>query len=451
MSRKLFGTDGVRGTANQPPMTPETILRLAQAAILHLTPPGAQKRGVVIGKDTRLSGYLFETALSAGICSMGSPVYLAGPFPTPGVAFLTRELSLDGGIVISASHNPYHDNGIKFFKSDGFKLTDEAEKEIERVMEGDLQREAAPPTQIGKAFRIEDAMERYITFLKSTFPLKRGLDSLKIVVDCAHGAAYRIAPRLLEEMGADVTAIGVQPDGKNINEQCGALHPQFAAEQVVATGADIGIVLDGDADRVVFIDEKGKIYEGDTLLALCAIELQRRGELKNNTVVTTVMSNMGLEWTLAPKGIQVVRTRVGDRYLSNEMILRDCNLGAESSGHFLFFSHNTAGDGMLAALQVLSILTEHQKPLSELLSGFIRFPQVLKSVEVREKRDFYQIPPLRKVIESAENRLNGRGRIFIRYSGTEPLVRILVEGEEKGEIQEIAQEVATTFEEQMGV
>jgi len=451
MSRKLFGTDGVRGIANQPPMTPETILQLAKAATLYFNRLVKQPRGIVIGKDTRLSGYMFETALASGVCSMGSDVYLAGPFPTPGVAFLAKELSLDAGIVISASHNPFYDNGIKFFKSDGFKLSDEAEEEIEKLMESDLQSKAVDPSDIGKAFRIDDAHERYLDFLKGTFPQGKDLQSVKIVVDCANGAAYRTAPRLFEEMGAKVIAVGVEPDGKNINEGCGALNPDRVSKEVVSKGADLGVVLDGDGDRVVFVDEKGKVYEGDTLLALCAVELHRKGKLQNRTVVTTVMSNMGLELALAPHGIRVVRTRVGDRYLSSEMVRRGCNLGAESSGHFLFFDHNPAGDGTIAALQVLSILIDRQKTLSELLSKFTRLPQVLMSVLVKGKKDFYQIESVKKVIQSAETRLAGRGRILVRFSGTEPLLRILVEGEKSEEISAIAKEVAATVQQHLGV
>jgi phosphoglucosamine mutase len=431
-------------------MTPEIILRLGQAAAVYLTQQSQSRRGIVIGKDTRLSGYIFETVLASGICSMGNNVYLAGPLPTSGVSFLTRKLHLDGGIVISASHNPYYDNGIKFFKSDGFKLSDEAEEAIEKWMEGDLESRRVSSSQIGKAFRVNDAVGQYVSFLKSTFPTGRDLKSLKVVIDCAHGAAYRVAPQVFEELGATVIKMGVEPNGKNINEGCGALAPAGLVGRVVEEGAHVGMGLDGDADRVVFVDEKGKVHEGDEVLMLCALELQKKGGLNHNAVVTTVMSNMGLELALAPHGIQVLRTCVGDRYLSNEMIRRGCNLGAESSGHFLFLDYNTTCDGIIAALQVLAILTEHQKPLSELLSGFVRLPQVLTNVSVKTRRDFNEVIPIKQAIQSAQDRLSGRGRIFVRFSGTEPLVRILVEGEREEEIHAIAKEVADTFQKHLG-
>jgi phosphoglucosamine mutase len=383
--RKLFGTDGIRGIANVPPMTIETAMRLGRAVARLYHRPGHRGR-IIIGKDTRLSGYMFEQAMAAGICSMGADVMLCGPLPTPGIAFLTSSMRADAGVVISASHNPYYDNGIKIFAADGFKLPDATEAKLEELMsDGEDMQPLPAPDDIGRAQRIDDARGRYIVFLKNSFPRRLSLDGLKIVVDCAHGAAYRVAPNVLTELGATVTSLAVSPDGKNINEQSGALHPEAMCKAVVEQGAHVGIALDGDADRVIFADERGKIIDGDAIMALCARRLLSRGELRKNTLVATVMSNLGLERAIADMGGKLLRTAVGDRYVVEAMRQHDLNLGGEQSGHLVFLDHMTTGDGIIAALQVLATMLEENQPLSTLASVMKSYPQVLLSVKVARR------------------------------------------------------------------
>ena len=445
--RQLFGTDGIRGVANQYPMTAEVAVRLGQAVAHHFRckqPNGAGPFGhrtrIVIGKDTRVSGYMFESGLAAGITSMGADVQLVGPLPTPGISFLTTGMRADAGIVISASHNPYQDNGIKLFGPDGFKLPDEEELAIEALILGDDQ--LRPETdQVGKATRIDDATGRYIVFLKNTFPRELTLEGVRIVVDCAHGAAYKVAPAVFRELGAEVFTMGVDPDGYNINQECGSLHPLATARRVRETRADVGITLDGDADRVILIDEKGDVVDGDGILALCAIHLKEKGRLAENTLVTTVMSNVGLEVALNQHGINLVRTAVGDRYVVEEMRRGGFSLGGEQSGHLIFLEHSTSGDGLLAALQVLAIMQSRQKPLSELSTVMTPFPQVLVNVEVREKPPLEELDDFQKLVARIEGELDSEGRVVARYSGTESKARIMVEGPNDQIVQTYADEL----------
>ena len=440
--RKLFGTDGIRGVANAYPMTTEIAMQLGRA-IAHIFKDKERRHKILIGKDTRLSGYMLETALASGICSMGVDVLLVGPIPTPGIAFLTTDMRADAGIVISASHNPFQDNGIKIFCRDGFKLPDEKEKRIEELIfskEIDSLRPTA--TEVGKAFRIDDAAGRYIVFLKNTFSGYFTLDGYKIVLDCAHGAAYKIAPLVFEELGAEVYPLGIDPDGANINLNCGALHPKVVSQAVKEKGADIGIALDGDADRVVFVDENGVEVNGDQIMAICAVDLLREDRLKKNTVVATVMSNIGLEIALKKEGIKMVRSAVGDRYILAEMLQHGYNFGGEQSGHIIFFDLNTTGDGILSALQVLATMKKNNKKLSELSTIMQKFPQVIENVEVKDKKDLDSIPEIKKAIATAEKTLSDKGRVLVRYSGTQSLCRVMVEGQDEKEIKGIAQNLA---------
>jgi phosphoglucosamine mutase len=440
--RKLFGTDGIRGVANVHPMTTEIAMQLGRA-VAHIFKNKEGRHRILIGKDTRVSGYMLETALASGICSMGVDVLLVGPMPTPGIAFLTTDMRADAGIVISASHNPFQDNGMKIFCRDGFKLPDEKEVEIERLIfskEIDSLRPTA--TEVGKAFRIDDAAGRYIVFLKKTFHRDFTLDGYKIVLDCAHGAAYKIAPHVFAELGAEVYPLGIEPDGVNINLDCGALHPEKLSQKVKEEGADIGIALDGDADRVIFVDERGTEVDGDHIMAICAVELLRENRLKKNTVVATVMSNIGLELALKKEGINLVRSKVGDRYILEEMQHHGYNFGGEQSGHIIFFDLNTTGDGILSALQVLAAMKKNSKTLSELSAVMQKFPQVIENVEVTHKKDIETVPEIRKAIAGAEEMLLGKGRILVRYSGTQPLCRVMVEGQDENEIQGIAHNIA---------
>ena len=441
--RKLFGTDGIRGIANVPPMTIETAMRLGRAVARLYHRPGHRGR-IIIGKDTRLSGYMFEQAMAAGICSMGADVMLCGPLPTPGIAFLTSSMRADAGVVISASHNPYYDNGIKIFAADGFKLPDATEARLEELMEQGEDLQPLPaPDEIGRAQRIDDAKGRYIVFLKHSFPRRLSLDGLKIVVDCAHGAAYRVAPNVLAELGASVTSLSVAPDGKNINDHCGALHPESMCRAVVEQGAHVGIALDGDADRVIFADERGQIVNGDAIMALCARRLLSRGELRKNTLVATVMSNLGLERAMADMGGQLLRTAVGDRYVVEAMRQHDLNLGGEQSGHLVFLDHMTTGDGIIAALQVLAILLEENKPLSELASLMKQYPQVLLSVNVARRMPLAELATVQSLISRIESDLGSDGRVLVRYSGTEPKARVMIEGPDSSLINRYAQEIAS--------
>jgi phosphoglucosamine mutase len=439
---RLFGTDGVRGVANVHPMTAEMAMELGRA-LAYLIRNGSHRHRVVIGKDTRLSGYMLEQALAAGITSMGVDVALVGPLPTPGIANITTSMRADAGAVISASHNPYQDNGIKFFSRDGFKLPDEAESRIEDLILNKTIHHLRPTaTKIGRAVRLDDAKGRYIVFLKSTFPRELTLEGLCIAVDCANGAAYKVAPAVLEELGAKVIGIGVQPDGKNINHKCGALHPEHLAKVVLRHGANLGIALDGDGDRLIVVDEKGNLVDGDAIMAICTGELVERGELKKNTIVATVMSNIGLDRAVARWGVTVGRTRVGDRYVVDEMRKNGYSLGGEQSGHLIFLDHATTGDGVLAALQLLAVVCRKGKPISELASIFEPVPQTLVNVVVKERRDLDELPGVVQAIRAVESKLGRSGRILVRFSGTEPKVRILVEGPDRPRNDQYANEVA---------
>ncbi len=442
MRRKLFGTDGVRGVANSEPMTVETAMALGQAAA-YLFRGDSSRHKIVIGKDTRLSGYMFETALSAGICAMGGDVLLVGPLPTPGIAFLTHSMRADAGVVISASHNPYQDNGIKFFGRDGFKLPDEMEGRIEALMAGELLREERPPSpEIGKAHRIEDATGRYIVYLKHTFPAHLSLEGLRIVIDCANGAAYKIAPQVFQELGADVIPIGVSPNGFNINESCGSLHPEVVAAKVREVRADVGITLDGDADRVIFVDSRGEVVDGDRIMAICAEDMVRRKALRRGTVVSTVMSNIGLEIFLRDRKMKLLRTQVGDRYVVEAMRAGGYNFGGEQSGHLIFLDHATTGDGVLAALQLLAVMVDSGRPLSDLGKRFVPFPQVLVNLRMKQRIPLERMAGFQKALREFERRLGQKGRVVVRYSGTEPLLRIMVEGEDRADTERIASALA---------
>jgi len=441
-TRKLFGTDGVRGVANIHPMTTEIAMQIGRA-IAFLVKNRATGHHIVIGKDTRLSGYMIENALAAGICSMGVNVQILGPMPTPGIAFITTSMRADAGVVISASHNPFQDNGIKIFSRDGFKLPDAKEAGIEELIFSQKMEALRPVAdEVGKASRIDDAKGRYIVFLKNTFPKKYTLDDFHIVLDCAHGATYKVAPYVFSELGAKITAIGVDPDGKNINRNCGALHPEVIAEKVKQVGADIGLALDGDGDRLIVCDENGKIVDGDHIMAICAKDLLKSRRLRKKTLVTTVMSNMGLEEALKKMGARMVRTQVGDRYVVETMRSKGYSFGGEQSGHLIFLDHNTTGDGILAALQLLSIMIKKRKPLSELAKIMATYPQVLENVRMSSKVQPAQIQGFPEALTVAENQLGDRGRILVRPSGTEPVIRIMVEGEDEKEISSIALELS---------
>jgi phosphoglucosamine mutase len=448
--RKLFGTDGVRGVANLEPMTSEMAMKLGRAAA-HLFMRRSGRHQIVIGKDTRLSGYMLESALTSGICSMGVDVLLVGPMPTPAIAFLTRSLRADAGVVISASHNPYQDNGIKFFSNDGFKLPDELEIRIETLITSDGIKHLRPTADaVGKAYRIDDAEGRYIEFVKRSLPRDIDFQGLRVVVDCAHGAAYKVSPKVLQELGATVFVIGDQPDGTNINAGCGAMHPERLQQAVLEHQAHIGIAHDGDADRAVFVCERGNMVDGDHTLAMIALDLHERGQLKRQTAVGTVMSNFGLEQALAKSGVSLVRTPVGDRYLLERMVAEGYNFGGEQSGHLIFLDHNTTGDGLISALQVMALMKRTGRSLSDLAGRMTAVPQVLLNVEVRDKPDLASIPDIQHAIQSGETKLNGTGRILVRYSGTEPLLRIMVEGEHASLIRSIADELATAVSTHLG-
>jgi phosphoglucosamine mutase len=437
MTRKFFGTDGIRGTTNREPMTAETALKVGQAAGAHFL-RGEHRHRVVIGKDTRLSGYMMESAMVAGFTSVGMDVVLLGPMPTPAVAMLTRSMRADLGVMISASHNPFADNGIKLFGPDGYKLNDQDEHAIEERLEQSPK--LAVSEMIGRARRIDDARGRYVQFAKDTFPEHLRLDGLKVVIDCANGAAYHVAPEALWELGAEVVAIGVTPNGLNINEDCGSTKPQLLQETVVASGADIGIALDGDADRLIVVDEKGEIVDGDQLMALIALGLRARGELKGDGVVATVMSNLGLERKLGEAGLKLLRTKVGDRYVLEEMRKTGCNVGGEQSGHIILSDHATTGDGLVAGLQVLAALVEAKSPASELLRQFEPLPQLLKNVRFNGGAPL-ETDSVRKRIAAAEAELEGRGRLVIRKSGTEPLIRVMAEGDDPELVERLVNDI----------
>ena len=436
--RTLFGTDGIRGTANVAPMTSETALRVGMAVAAHFGKNGQ----VVVGKDTRLSGYMLETALASGLSAMGADVMLVGPLPTPGIAYVTQSMRADAGVVISASHNSYEDNGIKLFAADGFKLPDDVEAELERLMSSDeLERSRAVGRDIGKARRIDDAAGRYITHLKHAFPTGESLDDLRIVVDCAHGAAYRIAPAVFAELGAHVVEMATDPDGTNINDGCGAMYPEAMAAKVRETGADMGLALDGDADRVVISDENGHLIDGDTILAMCARDMEQRGELRGGGVVATVMSNLGLDRSLAEVGLALHRTPVGDRYVVEAMRSGGFNLGGEQSGHLLFLDHATTGDGIIAALQVLTIMRRTGTPLSQLSAVVHPFPQISASYAVAHKAPLDDLPALQRVMRDVERELGVDGRVLVRYSGTENKLRVMVEGPDAIRVREFVDRI----------
>lgn len=440
--RVLFGTDGIRGIANHHPMTPELALQLGRA-VTHVAGRGkAHPPRILIGKDTRLSGYMLETAIASGICSMGGRVLLCGPIPTPAVAHLTVSMRADAGIVISASHNPYDDNGIKIFGADGFKLPDEAEADIEALMRDDALPRMKGPA-IGRAETFRDSRGRYLAYVKQTFPRDLSLDGVRIVVDAAHGAAYRVAPLVFEELGAHVHAVGVKPNGTNINKDAGALFPDNTRVEIIKKRADIGIALDGDADRVIVVDEKGEVVDGDAVMAMCATRMLRDGELKKKTVVATVMSNLGLERALLAQGAKLVRTQVGDRYVVEAMRAGGYNLGGEQSGHLIFLDHASTGDGIIGALQVLALMMRTKKPLSELSRAAMqRVPQVLENVALPVKRPLTQMAALTALSQKVEKALGENGRLLIRWSGTEPKLRIMLEGPHEVKLQEWAKDLA---------
>ena len=445
-TRHLFGTDGVRGVANIHPMTAEVALQLGRV-LAYVIKYGPGRKHIVVGKDTRISGYLLEYAITAGICSMGVDVLLLGPLPTPGIAFITSSMRADAGVVISASHNPYQDNGIKFFSGDGFKLPDEIEAHMERLMT-DPEVEGARPTatEIGQAFRIDDARGRYISFLKSTFPRELELDGLKIVIDCAHGATYKVAPEVFVELGAEIIPIGVRPNGKNINRMCGATHPEIMVSLVKRHRADLGIAFDGDGDRCIVADHTGRVADGDHILGICALALLRQGRLPHKTVVGTVMTNLGLEVALKKAGIKLVRAPVGDRYVLEAMKKGGYILGGEQSGHLVFLNYATTGDGILTALRLLAVMLRENKPLAE-LAGFMEdYPQVLINLEVRKKQDLQSLRPARQALQEAERRLGPQGRLLVRYSGTEAKLRIMTEGEDRQLVERVAQNLAQTLD-----
>ena len=454
--RRLFGTDGVRGVANIEPVNAETALKLGRAAAYVCKtrtplPKGLGRHKIVIGKDTRLSGYMLENAIAAGILSMGVDVLLIGPLPTPGVAYITRSLRADAGLVLTASHNPYEDNGIKFFRDDGYKLDDTIEREIENlVFSGEIENIRPTAEEIGKAMRIDDALGRYVEYVKASFPKGRTLEGVRIIVDAGNGATYKSTPCVLRELGAQVTVFNNSPDGTNINAECGSTHPEVICRAVREHGADIGISHDGDGDRVQLCDERGVLVDGDDVLAITGLDWMRRGELKNNTIVATVMSNLGLDFTLRNGGGRVVRTQVGDRYVLEKMLADDLNVGGEQSGHMIFRDFATTGDGVVSALQVLRIMMDTGKPLSELCKVCTKFPQVVLSVKVKDKPEWETLPEVLALVKETEGKLGKEGRVFLRYSGTEPKARLLIEGRDQSQIQAMADRIAACIRERIG-
>jgi len=468
---QLFGTDGIRGMANTFPMTSEIAMATGKAvAHLLLTRPNlagessfpiglkplesnrkVRRPRVVVGKDTRLSGYMIENAIASGICSMGADVMLIGPLPTPGVAFVTKSMRADAGIMISASHNPYQDNGIKIFSADGIKLSADFELEIERLVQsGECENHLPTGDLIGKAYRIDDAIGRYLVFLKSQFSNDLDLLGTRVVLDTANGAPYKVAPLVFEELGAEVIRLGNQPNGLNINHNCGALHPEIAAGATVEFRADIGISLDGDGDRCILSDENGEIVDGDQIIGLCAIQMAKEGRLSSNRIVTTPMSNIGLEVALKKHGIQMSRAQVGDRHVFEMMKTEGSNLGGEQSGHLIFADHSTTGDGVVAALKVLEIMRKTGKPLSELKRDIQLFPQVCQNVRVSSKPPIEEFQEITESISDAESKLADRGRVFVRYSGTESLLRVLVEGENSKEIKKLSDQIVKSISKNIG-
>lgn len=453
--RKLFGTDGVRGVANIEPVTAETALKLGRAAA-HIfaesrAPSRTGRLKIVIGKDTRLSGYMLENAMVAGLTSLGCDALLIGPLPTPGVAYITRALRADAGIVLSASHNPYEDNGIKFFRHDGYKLDDEIEARIEHlVFSGGIEDIRPTATKIGKAYRIDDALGRYVEYAKQSFPRGLSLESLRIALDCANGAAYKSSPCILRELGADVIVSHNHPNGTNINGNCGSTHPAQIQKLVKETNAQVGITHDGDADRMLLCDENGEIVDGDEIMAIAAVDFLRRGCLQGGTLVATVMSNFGLDETLAAHGGRVLRTKVGDRYVIEAMLRDGHNVGGEQSGHMIFRDYATTGDGIVSALQILRIMAETGKPLGELKRVLKKYPQAQRNLRVKDKPPLETLPQVQGLLKEAESALNGKGRVLLRYSGTEPKIRLLIEGREQDVIDLHADRIAEALRSQIG-
>ena len=446
---KLFGTDGVRGVANEYPMTSEMAMNIGRATA-HLFKQKGHAPKIIIGKDTRLSGYMLENALVSGICSMGVHAILVGVIPTPGIAYLTASMRADAGIVISASHNPFQDNGIKIFGGEGFKLPDDTEAAIEDlIFANNLHALHPSPTELGKAYRMEDARGRYIVFLKHTFPRKYALEGTKIVLDCSHGATYRVAPETFFELGAEVSTLFNEPNGKNINLHCGSQHPDALAEEVLKTKADVGFAFDGDGDRLIAVDETGTVLTGDQVLAICAGVLKKEGKLSNNLVVRTVMSNIGLSITLESLQIDSVMTKVGDRYVLEEMQARGAALGGEDSGHLIFLQHHTTGDGIITALQVAAAMKKEQKPLSELAKIMKVFPQALINVTVKSRPEIETVPAITSVIHDVESKLGNRGRVLVRYSGTQNMCRVMVEGPSQEETGSYCRKIADVVERQL--
>ena len=455
--RKIFGTDGVRGTANIEPVTAETALKLGRAAghvfkQLETQPRGRGRHKIVLGKDTRLSGYMLENALSSGILSMGVDVLFIGPLPTPGVAYVTRSLRADAGIVITASHNPYDDNGIKFFRADGYKLDDQIEQQIEGlVFGGEIENIRPTADEVGKAVRIDDALGRYIEYAKASFPRGMTLEGLRIVVDCAHGAAYKSTPCVLRELGAEVIVYGNQPDGKNINEDCGSMHPSLMCQKIWEHRADLGVAHDGDGDRVLLCDEKGVLVDGDDIMAITGLDMLAHGTLARKTLVSTVMSNSGLDAGIAAAGGKVVRTGGGDKHVIDEMLRNGYSLGGEQSGHIIFREYSSTGDGLVAALQILRIMRATHTPLSTLARSWTRFPQMVTNIVVREKRPFEQMDQVGHLVAEAETELKTQGgRVFLRYSGTEPKARLLIEGQDSATLEKWSKRISEVIKNQVG-
>jgi phosphoglucosamine mutase len=448
---KLFGTDGVRGIANEEPITSETALKLGRALAYVFRGSRGRHRRILIGKDTRLSGYMLETAIASGICSMGVDVWLVGPVPTPGIAFLTRSMRADAGVVISASHNPFQDNGIKFFSREGFKLDDDLEAKIEALVFDDsaLAHGRASNADIGKAARIDDALGRYLVFLKTCVPRTANFESMRIAIDGANGAGYKVGPEVLEELGAEVISIGVDPNGVNINDGCGAVHLDKIRELVVRERCHVGIALDGDGDRAMLIDEKGEVFDGDDVMAVMGRSMAKAGILRDNTVVATVMSNFGLEVALRDAGLKLIRTEVGDPAVVREMRTNSYNLGGEQSGHVIFMDHSTTGDGLITALMMLSHMAQSNRPLSE-LRVMKRMPQVLQNVRVKERIPLSEMPDIARLIADVERRLAGTGRLLVRYSGTEMLARVMVEGADQAQIGALAREIGDAIQRRVG-
>jgi phosphoglucosamine mutase len=447
---KLFGTDGVRGVANEYPMTAEMALNIGRATA-HLFKRKGHAPKILIGKDTRLSGYMFENALVSGICSMGVDAILVGVIPTPGIAFLTSSMRVDAGIVISASHNPFQDNGIKIFSDDGFKLPDEKELAIEEmVFANNMQKLHPSPSELGKAYRMDDARGRYIVFLKHSFPREFTMEGMKVVLDCANGATYRVAPDTFFELGAEVTTLFDDPDGKNINVKCGSQHPETLAAEVLKKGADVGFAFDGDGDRLIAVDEKGQVLTGDQIIAVCANVMKKDGALTNNLVVRTVMSNIGLSVALKNMQVDSVMTKVGDRYVLEEMQAKGSSIGGEESGHIIFLQHHTTGDGILTALQVLSAMKKEGKPLSELAKIMHVFPQSLINVDTKSRPEISTVPEIVAVIKSVEQKLGDKGRVLVRYSGTQNMCRVMVEGPTKEDTNEYCKQIADVVRAKLG-